>query len=143
MNRFANPYDCPHTGSWSERKANARKIADGGYEGHIPGPYRVLRYHDEHAPRSIVASHPETNATRFIVQENIHHDVDSATLQLLADAPNLLAENLDLKQQIAELKNKIHALEVDRQNILNIISRDTFNSKVVLGLNTPEGDETQ
>jgi len=143
MNNFDDPYDCPHVGSWHQRQINAADIARFGYEGHIPGPYRILRYNDEHAPRSIVASNPMNNATIFIAQENIRHDIDSATLQLLADAPNLFAENLDLKQQIAELKNKIRTLEVDRQSIINILNNNTFNSKVVLGLNTPEGDETR
>lgn len=139
----------PHVGSWSQRQANAQIIRDQDYRCSIPGPYRVLRYYDEESPRSIVASGKE--GTIFIAQENLNHNIDSATLQLLADAPTLKAENDSLREEITKLRDVIKELIEDRQSIQRILNgkyvktllRDTFNKEVVLGHNNPDQEMSQ
>lgn len=131
----------PHVGTWSQRQANAQIIRDEDYKGSIPGPFRVLRYPDEESPRSIVASGEK--GTIFIAKENLNHNIDSATLQLLADAPTLKDENNALRAKVTELVGIIEVLKVERRTILNILNRDTFNKEVVLGHNNPDQEMNQ
>ena len=120
MTRIKTSEDELFASSFERNKKDAEYIRSTNYAGFIPGPWYITRYPvKEEGLRHIRA----TTTTRgepnpFLACENVAGQCNAATLQLMADAPILLEDNL---WYIAELKRKnaeINELRLALQKIM-------------------------